>query len=379
MSNHSANSLWYLEGAPVEGGAVRRYPLLALPFRVGRGPGLGLTLSSPLASQRHAELYADGDQLKLRDLNSTNGTFLNGERLAAPQAIREGDILHFARFEYRLGRADAEEAENLLVHTIAVSCELPEPMVDKSRILREMMRRQDVLSAFQPIVALSDETILGYEILGRGMVDGSEASSSVLFNAAQLLDAEAELSRMFRVRSVRDCLALPGHYVFFINTHPSEIGGTELAESLRHFRANAPELKVVLEVHESTVASPAVMQELLALLRELDIGLAYDDFGAGQARLQELAEVTPDYLKFDISLIRELDRAPESRRRVLSHMIDMAVDLRIQTIAEGIEAPGEADACRELGFDFGQGYLFGAPLLPEELQKNHDTQEDPCA
>jgi EAL domain-containing protein (putative c-di-GMP-specific phosphodiesterase class I) len=66
-------------------------------------------------------------------------------------------------------------------------------------------------------------------------------------------------------------------------------------------------------------ADVGVLSELRKALRSLNIGLAFDDFGAGQARLVELADAPPDYIKLDISLIRDIDRAPKARRRYLQY------------------------------------------------------------
>ena len=109
---------------------------------------------------------------------------------------------------------------------------------------------------------------------------------------------------------VRTLAQMGGKELLFVNMHPAEIAGTQLIHSLRELRDQYPTVSVVLEVHESAVTDPRQMRELRANLISLDMGLAYDDFGAGQARLNELAEVPPDYIKFDVSLIRQIHEAP---------------------------------------------------------------------
>jgi EAL domain-containing protein (putative c-di-GMP-specific phosphodiesterase class I) len=121
---------------------------------------------------------------------------------------------------------------------------------------------------------------------------------------------------------------------------------------------------MTLEIHESTVTEPAEMRALQAELKALNIKLAYDDFGAGQARLLELVEVPPDYLKFDRSLIEAIDVAPSQRQQMLATLIRMVCDLGIISLAEGVETPGEGEVCRELGFELGQGFLWGHPEGP---------------
>src|SRR3970282_2360444 len=85
----------------------------------------------------------------------------------------------------------------------------------------------------------------------------------------------------------------------FLNTHPSELREPGLVESMEELRSLAPDVDLTLEIHESALARPEVMAALRDHLSEINVGLAYDDFGAGQARLLELAEAPAHYLKFD--------------------------------------------------------------------------------
>ena len=112
---------------------------------------------------------------------------------------------------------------------------------------------------------------------------------------------------------------------------------------------------------------PAAIAELRALLLERNIALAYDDFGAGQARLLELAEAPPHYLKFDRRFVHEIDQAPAAKRRLLHSLLSLARELLVKTVAEGIETAAEARACAELGFTHGQGFHIGRPRPIEQL------------
>jgi pSer/pThr/pTyr-binding forkhead associated (FHA) protein len=104
---------WYLESLVEGGRQLRRIAVHPFPFRVGRNPGLSLTLSSDSVSKEHAELFLEDGQLCVFDLGSKNGTFVNGERIKQSR-LREGDILHLGQVEYRVGRQDRvgrEEAQ----------------------------------------------------------------------------------------------------------------------------------------------------------------------------------------------------------------------------------------------------------------------------
>ena len=100
------------------------------------------------------------------------------------------------------------------------------------------------------------------------------------------------------------------------------------------------------------------MDHLRTQLSRSAVGLAYDDFGAGQARLLELAEVPPHYLKFDMSFVRGIDSAPASRQRMLTSLVSVARDLLVYTVAEGVETAEEADVCMRIGFTHAQGFFF---------------------
>jgi EAL domain-containing protein (putative c-di-GMP-specific phosphodiesterase class I) len=179
--------------------------------------------------------------------------------------------------------------------------------------------------------------------------------------------------------SVQQARALPGGIRIFLNLHPAETMNEGLLDSLAELRDRLGDgQKMVLEVHEEIVTDIRKMQWLRHGLQHLGIELAYDDFGAGRARLAELAEAPPDFVKLDRSLIQGIDRAP-TRQELIHALCRGIADLGIQLIAEGIETPAEARVCRSLGCTLGQGYLFGHPqpasFLSGTLCAHHKPQE----
>jgi EAL domain-containing protein (putative c-di-GMP-specific phosphodiesterase class I) len=361
---------WHLEWV-AEDGEIRRLRIGALPFRVGRRQGLDLVLPADSVSKAHAEIYALGGGLRLRDLGSKNGTFLN-RVLVEDVAIAEGDVVHFADFEFRLGRSSAQDpappgAPHERPTTVVKRRDLPHRFAEGTRELRELLRDGQVTMAFQPIVLLSRGTVAAYEALGRGRHPQLPESPLELLRIAESIGVEAELSRLFRRRAVELTARRSDLPTIFLNTHPVELARPGLLESLEELRAVAPQLDLALEIHESVLTRPAAIAELRALLLERNIALAYDDFGAGQARLLELAEAPPHYLKFDRRFVSGLDQAPAAKRRLLQTLLGLAQELLVKTVAEGIETAAEAHACAELGFTHGQGNHIGRPLPIEEI------------
>jgi EAL domain-containing protein (putative c-di-GMP-specific phosphodiesterase class I) len=148
----------------------------------------------------------------------------------------------------------------------------------------------------------------------------------------------------------------------FVNTHPAELEGPGLIGALRAMRELSRCQPITLEIHEKAITEREVMKKLRSLLRELHIGLAFDDFGAGQTRLGELCDVQPDYLKFDMSLVHNLDSAPEKQQRMVGSLVTMVRDMGVIPLAEGIETERERRICVELGFELAQGFFFGRPV-----------------
>jgi EAL domain-containing protein (putative c-di-GMP-specific phosphodiesterase class I) len=102
-------------------------------------------------------------------------------------------------------------------------------------------------------------------------------------------------------------------------------------------------------------------------LRDIGVRFAYDDFGAGQARLSELGEAPAPFVKFDMGLVHDIHLASERKRRVVRDLVKLVLDLGSVPLAEGIEEEGEAQICREMGFQLIQGFLTGRPLPLHQL------------
>src|SRR5690349_6047952 len=109
-SKSATHTVWYLEGFLEKEGPLQRLSIAPLPFQVGRRNDLALTIPLNSISKLHAEFREEQEELVLIDLDSTNGTFVNGERLSAPRVLKPGDIVHFASLEFRLTRQTGHDA-----------------------------------------------------------------------------------------------------------------------------------------------------------------------------------------------------------------------------------------------------------------------------
>jgi EAL domain-containing protein (putative c-di-GMP-specific phosphodiesterase class I) len=359
---------WVLESLVASDGSLQRTPIHHLPYRIGRATGVSLLLPSGLVSKHHAEIYSDGVALRVRDLGSRNGTFVNhGEVTDA--ALHEGDVLHIGDYEFRVGRDAFLPQKDDECTSLRMSPLSRHFSAGTAHALRELLDEAAVTMLFQPIVLAPEAKVVAYEALGRGRHPGLPEGPEELFEIAGTLgpDEQCELSRLFRRKAVELVGERQEPPLVFLNTHPLELERPGFLGSIEELRFLAPHVGLVLEIHESTLAQTDFIRSLREKLVDMNVGLAYDDFGAGQARLFELAEAPPHYLKFDRRFVTGIDHAPVSRQRLVASLVAAARELLVSTVAEGVETAEEAAACMRAGFSHAQGFHFGRPAPVEGI------------
>jgi EAL domain-containing protein (putative c-di-GMP-specific phosphodiesterase class I) len=370
----------YLEHYPDPGGEPQRIVLDCFPFQIGRSEKAHFVLFARQVSKEHAEVRRAGaDLFTIHDMGSTNGTFVNGRRIQEAPLVN-GDILHVAHKEFRFGCKQLATPDSTTMLGTEYGVEvLPLSILLTSKHLREMLAQQLVSTVFQPIVALDTLALLGYECLGRGVHSQLTANPGELLALAEKCQLAADLSRSFRLVGVKEAARLNGRPRMFFNLHPTEMVNDKLLNSLGEAVAIlGGGQRMVMEVHENIAADTATLRRLSQRLRQLGIGLAFDDFGAGQARLAELTEVPPDFVKLDMKLIRGIEQS-KPRQEIVQSLARVCTNLGVQIIAEGIETADEASTCQQLGCRFGQGYFLGRPQPVGGLlaRKRSDTRRLP--
>lgn len=373
-----SDAYWYLVGFVDKNQKQWRTIIRSLPLKIGRQSSADLYLYSTSVSHEHAELFEQDGALWIRDLSSTNGTFVNSEEVEAPMRLSEGDTLHFADLVFRLGSyqppRDTDVGETRELDTEELKSRLHEYAGEFARL----MRRAAIRPFFQAMYELGDtEEVLGFELLSRGLLGGLETLPLELFYIAERLGQERELSQLCRKVGAEAARGLPADSVCFMNTHPAEIQNPkQFLRSVAELRDAVPEVRLAIEIHEAAVTGSRRIAKIRDGLRDLEVQLAYDDFGTGQSRLRQIAEVPPDYLKFDMSLIRDLDRASDERVQFVSGLVATTRSIGVVPIAEGIESRAEARACIDVGFEYAQGYYFSLPRpVPSTLEDGADAEQ----
>lgn len=362
------HDIWYLEGYLSGDTVLRRIPIRHYPFRIGRDSELDFMIPGIKVSRRHAEIIRNDNRLFLCDNNSTNGSFVNRQRIVDGQLeIRHGDVLHFGDTDLRLIRETVKKSLAETQRHAAVDHQQPTAgkMPTGIREMQELLQQRLVMPAYQRIVDAMTGAIYGYEVLGRGTHPALPPNPGALFRIAESVDSlSLHLSQLFRETGIATAARLDPSARYFMNVHPDELKYPRLLLlQMERLRREHPDMALVLEIHEKAVPKLSDMKKICRELEGMNIRLAYDDFGAGQTRFIELIEAPAHYLKFDISLLQRIDTAPAAKRDMVQSLVTLSHNMQIITLAEGLERREEVECCQAMGFDLIQGYYYGEPTL----------------
>ena len=212
--------------------------------------------------------------------------------------------------------------------------------------------------AYQPIIDPRKRSVVAYEALMRSG-EPTLPNPCDLLDAAERLGCIHQLGRAIRER-VSSALARGAtQHDVFVNLHPAELEDELLYSRSAPLTRYAE--RVVLEVTErDRIDQIGGLDKRVETLRELGFRFAIDDLGAGYAGLQSFVHLQPDIVKIDMGLVRNLHR-DKTKARLIQSISELCSDMKIRTIAEGIERPEERDRATELGVDLLQGFLFSIP------------------
>jgi EAL domain-containing protein (putative c-di-GMP-specific phosphodiesterase class I) len=222
--------------------------------------------------------------------------------------------------------------------------------------LRRALRERGVYVDFHPIVRADTEEIFGYEALARGVMR-SLRSPEVMFEVAAEADLIWELSRLCRARALEglDSYLRPGE-LLFMNVDPHDFNDPVFGEK----EVSTPE-RVVLEITERTaIKDYPKFRERLRAFRERGYRFAVDDAGSGYAGLGSIANLEPDFIKLDISLINAID-SNFIKQNLVETMVKFANDHGAMVIAEGVERAEEFKTVADLGVHLVQGFFLHRP------------------
>jgi len=241
--------------------------------------------------------------------------------------------------------------------------------------LRRAAERQEFTLAYQPIVRLEDGTVAGFEALlrwdhpRRGSIPPSDfipvAESCGLIVQLGLFAMQRAAEDLARWQKQVGDMPLS----VSVNLSSRQLIRRDLVSDVRSViaRANLKPRCFRLELTESLVMdNPEQTNHVLTKLKQLGIGLSLDDFGTGYSSLAYLTRFPFDTIKIDKSFV---DDSTPKRAVLLKSMVNMAHELGLSVVAEGVSDENDALELRQMGCEYVQSYMFGAPIPGDQVLK----------
>jgi EAL domain-containing protein (putative c-di-GMP-specific phosphodiesterase class I)/GGDEF domain-containing protein len=237
--------------------------------------------------------------------------------------------------------------------------------------LRHILEGEDIRTLVHPMFDLTSMEVIGYEALSRGPEGSEFERPDKLFTVAYDADLVMRLERVCRKRALEMVPSLPKGRLLFLNVEPEAISDPRLREAvIGQSEERVDPSQIVLELTERTAITDfGSFRCTLDFVRALGFSVAVDDAGAGYGSLQVVAEVHPEWLKVDISLVRGCDH-DAVRSKLIESLVGLADQVGSKLVAEGIETEAELETLRKLGVPYGQGYLLAKPSATIEPDKD---------
>lgn len=237
--------------------------------------------------------------------------------------------------------------------------------------LRRAVERSEFKMVYQPIVRLEDASIAGFEALirwehpRRGVIPPAEfipaAEATGLIVQLGLFAMQRSANDLYQwQRSISDVPLSVS-----VNLSSQQLIRQDLVADVRSVlaRSSLPARCFRLELTESMVmANPEQASHVLNRLKQLGIGLSLDDFGTGFSSLSYLTRFPFDTIKIDKSFV---DDTSPKKNVLLKSMVNMAHDLGLSVVTEGVADEADAAKLRDMGCEYVQSFMFGSPMDSE--------------
>jgi len=232
----------------------------------------------------------------------------------------------------------------------------------------EILDNKQLNTLYQPIVSLSSGEILGWEALTRGPENSYFTRPDIIFKFAEELGLLFAMEKVCREKALSSIGELGPEQKLFLNVHPRTMSDPNFVKGetlqILHNHGLVPR-NIVFEITERhSIKDFISFKQIIENYRSQGYRIAIDDVGAGFSGLQTIAEIRPDFIKIDMSLVRNID-SNLSRQSVVAALKSLAENINCKIIAEGIESQNELNALLLKGVHYAQGYYLARPRFPK--------------
>lgn len=230
---------------------------------------------------------------------------------------------------------------------------------------RRLINEELISYHFQPIIDAKDGSVFAYEALMRVDLPTLCSPADVLRLAREENCLhEVERITFFCASSAYQALENAGKVVpsalLFINSIASQyLTPDELSEYSAHYASILP--RIVIEITEEECLDPKALR-IKQTIRGSSGAFALDDYGSGYSNERSLLELSPNYIKIDLSIIRSID-TDANKRQIVSNTVSYAHQRGMKVVAEGLETADEVRTVLSLGVDLLQGFFLAMPQV----------------
>ena len=235
---------------------------------------------------------------------------------------------------------------------------------------KEILAQKKLYSVYQPIISIRSAAVLGWEALIRGPENSYFQRPDNIFSFAEAEGLLFPLEKICRELALNNIGELGPDQKIFVNVHPNTINDPAFTEgeTIRIIQnLHIKPKNIVFEITERHHIKDFIsFNRTLNHYRDQGFLLAVDDLGCGFSTLQSIAEIRPDYIKIDMSLVRGIHK-DGVKIALMETFLTFAEKIGCKIIAEGIEEEAELASLINIGVHYGQGYFFGKPTYPKQI------------
>ncbi len=229
--------------------------------------------------------------------------------------------------------------------------------------IEEFINQKDMYPVFQPVVSFSTGEVFGYEAFARFDEDAGNASVEELFVQAKKEGSVWTLDKQCRKAAFKTARALGLRKKLFININPLSTDDDTFQEdytrNLLVKYAMSPE-QIIIEITQKDRVGNDVLKLLVDRYRNEGYQIALDNTGAANCGIQEICALNPDFIKIDMSIVRNIN-GDKIRQSMVKSLSEFCKNTGSRLIATGIETKEELNALLSLNVSYGQGFFIGAP------------------
>jgi diguanylate cyclase (GGDEF)-like protein len=327
------------------------------------GPAEAVLVAERIAETLDAPIVVQGREVYVK---ASIGIAVGGQD--ASELLRKADVAMY--------RAKTDGKGRHRVFEDSMQAEVVERLELEGELLRAI-ERDEVEVHYQPVIALDGQTLAGFEALARwthptrGLVPPpqfiplAEENGSIVALGRQILRTACRQAARWLEEFPTD-----EPRIMSVNLSGRQLEDPNIVADVAAALADTglPAAALVLEITETVLMhdTEATISRLSAL-KALGVRLAVDDFGTGYSSLRYLRRFPIDILKMAKPFVDGLDTGDTEGRALARAIVDLASSLKLACIAEGIEAPAQADVLHDLGCGMGQGFHFARPMPSDAM------------